>query len=82
MMTEAGAKQFGAVELEMMRRVIRYIDNVKVQKMTRILGAEGGLAIDHPVAQIGGMTATMHAAAICGNTMMNALLQRNPNLSL
>ena len=50
--------------------------------MIRILGAEGGLAIDHLVEQYGGTTATMKAAAVSGNTMMNALLERSPDLSL
>ena len=40
------------------------------------------MQIDDPVAHIGGMTSTMHAAAVGGNTVMTALLEKNPNLSL
>ena len=63
-----------------MRDVIRYIDTNQVQKIFRIIGAENGLNIDAPVAHIGGMTSTMHAAAVGGNTVMSALLEKNPNL--
>ena len=65
----------------MMRDVIRYIDTNQVQKIFRILGAEGGLTIDAPVAHIGGMTANMHASAVAGNTVMTALLERGPDLA-
>ena len=64
-----------------MRDVIRYIDTNQVQKIFRILGAEGGLTIDAPVAHIGGMTATMHASAVAGNTVMTALLEKGPDLA-
>ena len=69
-----------------MRDVIRYIDTNQVQKIFRIdtfwlLGAEGGLTIDAPVAHIGGMTANMHASAVAGNTVMTALLERGPDLA-
>ena len=64
-----------------MRDVIRYIDTNQVQKIFRILGVEGGLTIDSPVSHIGGMTATMHASAVAGNTVMNALLERGPELA-
>ena len=62
--------QFTEVELKMMRDVIRYIDTNQVQKIFRILGADQGLTIDAPVSHIGGMTATMHASAVAGNTVM------------
>ena len=65
----------------MMRDVIWYIDSNQVQKIFRILGAEGGLTIDAPVAHIGGMTATMHASAVAGNTVMTALLEKGPDLA-
>ena len=73
---------FDERQLKMMRDVIRYIDTNQVQKIFRILGAAEGLPIDAPVAHIGGMTATMHAAAVGGNTVMTALLEKNPNLGL
>ena len=47
-----------------------------------MIGAEGGLPIDHPVAHIGGMTSLMHASAVGGNTVMGKLLEKNPNLAL
>ena len=72
---------FTEVELKMMRDVIRYIDTNQVQKIFRILGAEQGLTIDAPVSHIGGMTATMHASAVAGNTVMQALLERGPDLA-
>ena len=65
-----------------MRDVIRYIDTNQVQKIFRILGAEDGLPVDSPVAHIGGMTGCMHAAAVGGNTVMTALLEKNPNLAI
>ena len=45
------------------------------------MGAADGLPIDHPIAQIGGMTALMHSAAVGGNTVMNAMLEKNPDLA-
>ena len=72
---------FSDADLKKMRDVIRYIDTNQVQKIFRILGADGGLNIDAPVAHIGGMTATMHAAAVAGNTVMNAILEKGPNLA-
>ena len=46
------------------------------------MGAEDGLPIDHPVAQIGGMTCLMHAAAVGGNTVMDAMLAKTPDLAV
>ena len=68
--------------LKMMRDVIRYIDTNQVAKIFRVIGAEGGLPIDHPVSHIGGMTATMHASAVGGNTVMSKLLEKNPDIAL
>ena len=72
---------FNDADLKKMRDVIRYIDTNQVPKIFRILGADDGLSVDAPVAHIGGMTATMHAAAVGGNTIMSALLEKNPDLS-
>ncbi len=52
-----------------------------MQKIFRILGAADGLHIDSPVSHIGGMTAIMHAAAVGGNTIMAALLEKSPDLN-
>ena len=73
---------FSDADLKKMRDVIRYIDTNQVAKIFRIIAAEGGLHIDAPVAHIGGMNATMHAAAVAGNTVMNALLEKGPNLTI
>ena len=64
--------------LKMMRDVIRYIDTNQVEKVNRVLTS--GLSIGDPVNQIGGMTATMHGAAVGGNTMMGALMALGPDL--
>ena len=77
----AGSQQFSDADLKKMRDVIRYIDTNQVAKIFRILAAPDGLHIDAPVAHIGGMTAVMHAAAVSGNTVMNALLEKGPNLA-
>ena len=63
-----------------MRDIIRYIDTNQHSKLWRLLGAEGGLPIDSPMSQIGGMTALMHMAAVSGSTIMTQMLERNPNL--
>ena len=82
-MVEAPQSQsFSEAELKKMRDVIRYIDTNQVAKIFRVLGAQDGLAIDAPVAHIGGMTAVMHAAAVSGNTVMNSLIEKGPNLSI
>ena len=63
----------------MMRDVIRYIDTNQIEKVNRVL--TNGLNIADSLNAIGGMTATMHGAAVGGNHMMGALMALNPDLA-
>ena len=67
-----------ARDAKKMRDVIRYIDTNQVEKIFKIVGADDGIPIDAPIAQIGGMTSLMHSAAVSGNTVMNAIIQKGP----
>ena len=80
-MVQAASTDYSAKDLKKMRDVIRYIDTNQVEKVFKVMGAQDGLPIDHPIAQIGGMTALMHSAAVGGNTVMNAMLERSPDLA-
>ena len=80
-MVEASS-QYSDTDLKKMRDVIRYIDTNQIQKIFKIIAAPNGLPIDHPLNHIGGMTALMHAGAVAGNTVMNALMEKGPNLGV
>ena len=75
-MVQAASTDYSAKDLKKMRDVIRYIDTNQVEKVFRIVGAADGLDIDDPIATIGGMTSLMHSAAVSGNTVMNALMEK------
>ena len=74
--------EISAAKQKQMRDVIRYIDTNQVEKIFRIIGANDGLHIDAPIATIGGMTSLMHSAAVSGNTVATALMEKGPNVSL
>ena len=75
-MVQAGGSEFSSAKQKQMRDVIRYIDTNQVEKVFRIVCAADGLSIDDPIATIGGMTSLMHSAAVSGNTVMNALMEK------
>ena len=80
-MVQAAQTDFSSKDLKKMRDVIRYIDTNQLDKIFKVVAAEDGIPIDHPIAQIGGMTSLMHAGAVGGNTVMNAMLEKSPDLA-